>query len=492
MSEETPLKQGTGAVWVQPGGPNTALHFLGCYDVDDIESPQGEPGYIYCRQPDRSLKTIGETIAPPEPVTTTLTGLTYRQRDWLEKMGCKGGVYITHSNCGRLDNFGNFQRAYILEEVRKTGWTISNAAHHMEDAQTTQAFAISARPPLRAAVELSADRVSTTEAQAANDIAGNVELRCLGDCGEQIDPGEKLVIAVDSAAGPATANFLYSNNGLTTSPSAAAADPLASVAGRSIMACRRIDYGRATVRWLAAGLATAGAQGYLAYSDDGGASWTSVAIGGAAAGHGATYGGGLMALDERHLWLASAAGYIYFSEDGGASWTAVEAGAIAAGDYTQVHFADENYGMAVGAAGVVAKSTDGGLTWQAATVISGTPALTCVHVIDRNRAWVGTATGRLYYTIDAGVTWTERTFAASGAGQVRDIDFIDEYIGFMVKNSAAPVGTVLRTINGGTTWESMTTPTNSGLNAVLAVDENLAYAVGETNGGTAVLLKISD
>ena len=270
MSDMPPLKQGSGSIWVQPGGPNNPVRFLGCYDVDDIEEPLGEPTYIMCRQPDRTYKVIGGVTAPPEPVTTSLVGLTTAARDYLERMQCAGAIYILQSSCGRLDNFGNFDRAYILEEVRKTSRTISNAAHHVDDAETTQSFAISARPPLRTAVRVGIDRITTTETLSANDIAGNTDLRCSGDCGDQIDPGKRLLIAIDSAVSPATANFLYSLDGLATSPLAAAVDPLA--AGRSVQSVARFMVNRNTPRWLAASLATAGQQGSVAFSDDQGAS----------------------------------------------------------------------------------------------------------------------------------------------------------------------------------------------------------------------------
>ena len=61
---------------------------------------------------------------------------------------------------------------------------------------------------------------------------------------------------------------------------------------------------------------------------------------------------------------------------------------------------------------------------------------------------------------------------------------------FMAKDSAAPVGTVLRTFDGGYTWEPWTTPANAGLNGIVAVDQNTAYAVGKVQGGTTVVLKI--
>jgi photosystem II stability/assembly factor-like uncharacterized protein len=206
-----------------------------------------------------------------------------------------------------------------------------------------------------------------------------------------------------------------------------------------------------------------------------------------------TKGGGLFALDEKHIWLAGAAGYIYFSADGGVTWTAQETGVITAGAYTQVKFLDANYGIAVAAAGVVAVTRDGGAHWVAATAIAAAPALNTCEINAPNRLWVGTATGLLYYSNDFGVTWTQRSgWTGSGVGQVKDLHFLGEYVGWMLVNSAAPVGTILRTINGGYTWEALTTPTNSGMNEIWAVHENLALAVGLVNAATGTIIMAAE
>ena len=61
---------------------------------------------------------------------------------------------------------------------------------------------------------------------------------------------------------------------------------------------------------------------------------------------------------------------------------------------------------------------------------------------------------------------------------------------YRAKDSAVPVGTVLRTINGGHDWEAITTPTNVGLNHIQAGSGTLAYAVGKVQGGTGVILRV--
>ena len=61
----------------------------------------------------------------------------------------------------------------------------------------------------------------------------------------------------------------------------------------------------------------------------------------------------------------------------------------------------------------------------------------------------------------------------------------------MLSDTTAPLGRAYRTINGGNDWRQVTVPTNAGLNALAVIDENLAYAVGNAQGGTGVMIKIS-
>jgi photosystem II stability/assembly factor-like uncharacterized protein len=480
-----------GAIFFQPDGPGTEMKFLGCHDADDIEAPRGEIEIEQNFLADRSgWEVIGQRKAAPELVTTTITGLTKKTRDWLEKARCaNGALYILQSSCGRKDNPVNYERGKILHHINIDTVTYAAAAHHKDSNQATHAMSVQAWPPLLEAVEVSIGRLPVVETQAVNDIWADVAGQCLGDCGGSIDPGDIAGAAVDSAAGPATGNILFSTNGATFT--AGAADPFA--AGLHTMAIASFPINKTGRRWLVAKEGPAAAQGQVAYSDDSGATWTTKNIGGAAAGHGPAYGGALWAPSKDFIILVSKAGYIYKSTDGGETWRAVESGVITAGNYMQVHFADDKYGVAVAAAGVTAVTRDGGETWSAGAVVTGTPTLNCVFVFNDKRVQVGTATGLLYQSTDFGATWTGITgWIGSGIGQVRDLDYINEFIGFMAVNNGATVGTVLRTIDGGANWLALTTPANSGLNAVKALTENSAFAGGEPNAGTAALLKVTE
>lgn len=213
----------------------------------------------------------------------------------------------------------------------------------------------------------------------------------------------------------------------------------------------------------------------VAYSDDGGYTWSTVDVE-ASGTRAATDSGALFALDKQHVWIGTSGGYIHFSADGGATWTPQTEGGVTTEDVNAVDFSDVDTGMAGCDSGVVLKTTDGGETWSAVTAIAGTPNVLTVQVIDSNVALVGTSDGKIYMTFNGGTSWSEK-YSVSG-GSVDSLHAVNQFVIWGTSNTSAPVGTVIRTRNGGYSWESLTTPTNTGLNSVHGLDANKAWAVG--------------
>jgi photosystem II stability/assembly factor-like uncharacterized protein len=481
-----------GALWIQPEGPNTESYYLDCKDLGDIGIPEGAMTLIRCFRADGSgWDTVGSTQAPPEAVTFDVTGLMFNSRDWLEKVKCPFSMYALQRNCGRADNFSNYVRGFGFHNVRRTNRSYSGIVSREEDTQSSFSVSLEAYPPVYEIEELTIGSIVSAATENLNDVVMNADYFCYGDCGDTEPSCELGMIAGDSAVGPALADILQTTDaGITWTQ--VAANPFA--AGLDAKAVATYLVGSGTRRYLVAREGTGAAvQGLVAYTDDNGATWTTASVGGAAEGHGAVRGGGLFALDERHIWLASAAGYIYFSSDGGETWAAQEEGAIGVTDYNQVHFEPSGqYGIAGSAADVIIVSSNGGETWTAATATGGGGDILCCQRLDHLRAWVGDDDGNLWYTRDGGVTWTQRTgWVGSGIGDVTDLHFVNDHIAFMLHNTAAPVGTVLYTFDGGYTWIPLTTPTNVGLNAVYACDASQALVVGKNNAGAAVILRVT-
>lgn len=468
-----------GSLWVQPGGPNTPVYFLGCHDLGDISEPSGSLELLRCMDKRGGWRTVGALSAPPDAVTTSIENMVFAARDWLDRLNCDFTIFAHSRSGGEPDIFPNYVRTRILNRCRVTTFTDKGVVHHEEEQATLQTRDIEAWPPVYRTGELTARRETTSETLALNDVAAYSPL----NCDDGVLPGDKAIAGADSSA--------YSGNVQQTldagaSWAALSTDPFA--AGKAIQSVVAFPISETITRLLVAQLAAGGAQGKVAYSDDNGATWSTVNIGGATAGHGATDSGALFALDQGHIWLASAAGYVYFSDDGGASWTAQTSGDVSAEDLAAVSFVNENTGMAVGANDAILFTSDGGTTWEAAEATGSGDNLTCVSG-SGSFWWVGTDAGDLYYSRDDGETWTQRRFSGDGSGDMADIQFANELIGYALHNTASPVGRILVTINGGFTWSVLTTPDNDGLNALSVADLNTVYAVGEVTDGTAVIIK---
>lgn len=467
MAELEAYKSNDGSLWVFPNGPNHAGAYIGCVEADDISAPQGDTELIRCFDVYGRYKTVGKIQSPPDPVTTTLTSLTYRTRNLLEKIRCEYGLMFLQRDGGRADLFCNHQRALILDGVVNTEKTYIGILKRSEEVSSERGFAIAANPPPIDVAEVKGNRKSTTETADFMDV-----FMIRGDCDPCLE-GVAVANGIDYMG--ANANVYLTHDGgqswtATTNP--------ANVVDAT--ACVLLDMCNGIRRILVGGLAVNGVQGYTAYSDDDGVTWTLATVGAPAGGDGVTHGGGIFTLGANYNWLASADGYIYFSGDGGETWAAQELATITGGDYTQVEFTAEGlHGYAVAAGGIIAKTTNGGASWTAATPEGGN--LLTVVVKDDDYAWIGDDVGGIYWTEDGGTTWEHRTgWVGSGtAVDINDIAFANDWVGFMIAGIKGSLGKVYRTIDGGYTWDILTSDTNEGLNALVACDENYAVYVGD-------------
>ena len=176
--------------------------------------------------------------------------------------------------------------------------------------------------------------------------------------------------------------------------------------------------------------------------------------------------------------------------DGGATWQWVDTGvegmlsigfAPVQGD---VDFPDAQHGWAVGGQGQIVSTTDGGATWTQQMLTCEWPEcpkrLFAVDMIDNQTGWIGGE--GLYYTTDGGATWLQQEVDdMPGIPYPVDIyamQFVDAQHGWL----AGDRGALLRTTDGGASWERIETGTDYGLNGLYFVSAEQGWVVG--NSGT--------
>ncbi len=199
----------------------------------------------------------------------------------------------------------------------------------------------------------------------------------------------------------------------------------------------------------------------------------------------------------RHTWIVGENGFIYFTEDPTSSVTAQDAGVVTTDNLNSVHALDTENVIAGGDNGALVRTSNGGATWSLITTNAAILASTINTVWMKTlEIWfVGIATGQLFFTDDAGVTWTEITFPGSGAGNVRDIQFASNTVGYMAHDTATPAGRILRTIDGGHSWyvapeSNLVIPANDRINAIAPCEDNvnIAWAGGLADNATDGIL----
>ncbi len=175
----------------------------------------------------------------------------------------------------------------------------------------------------------------------------------------------------------------------------------------------------------------------------------------------------------------------WFTTDGGQSWSKGGDMGKAFPIPSDVSFVNGRFGWIVSFAtpyssdaGYIAHTTDSGITWNYQDSV--TAVLSAVDFVDSLRGFaVGSnftgGTGFVYSTTDGGNLWTWRQFI--GSGPFEDIGFLDHKTGWITN-----VGKMLRTTDGGVTWETQLQGLHTELRKVIIVKkDNVAYAIGDSH-----------
>jgi len=221
----------------------------------------------------------------------------------------------------------------------------------------------------------------------------------------------------------------------------------------------------------------AGDSGFLAYTDDGGASWIERRLGG---GHSIND----ISFVNKDNGVSLAGGSIFETSDGGHSWR--EAYKFAPSEFDgatpelySLRFNGKKRGWVVGSASrgdeivnsILAITRDGGATWQ---VLHAPTNQELIHIdfVDEKRGWIVGAGGAILHTEDAGETWTKQNSETDAT--LYHVNFRNDKEGWTVGEK----GTILRTDDGGRMWRKVESPARGTLLSVQFANADEGWIVG--------------
>ena len=486
------LQAGHAAIWAQPHGPNTQPQYLGCHMIEGFEKELGELTLRYCPGDENGeFKVSGSHMGEPGVPSFTVDAPMKDIEDILEFLSQPMTIFLHKSSYGKRNLFTNWERSFIFTMASKkseAGSKLSSLAAADED-RSMHSFAMNSEEVHRL-FRIVGSRISDVGTAHFLGVDFCTVPYATDKYGQQ-----RMVngygIAFGEGAAAAKGIQRYTDDGGATW-TAAAAGPFA--VDEDISAGVVFPYSSTTVRQLVARGTTDGANpAEIGISDDHGAVWTLVDVG-AVDGQYVAHNKAICVVDRYHIWLACDDGYVYFSEDGGASWTLQDAGIATTSQINMLRMASELVGYAAGDGNEMIRTING-YAWSAVTlpVAKAGANVTALSVIDEDRLWIGYDDGDVYYSGDMGVTWTERTLGLP-AGAISDIEFWSPTTGVILFETAAPVASLYRTIDGGYTWEAVTIPTNDGLNGLCMQGLNSLFAVGnvEAVSATSMLMKVEN
>ncbi len=195
-------------------------------------------------------------------------------------------------------------------------------------------------------------------------------------------------------------------------------------------------------------------------------------------------------VDAYHGWMVGDGGAIFRSQNGGRVWEPQNSGVKA--ELYDVHFLDKDHGWAVGEGQTLLFTPDGGELWLQQPAAEPAPYMLSyvgIHAEDEQRAWIFGEKGTILLSEDQGANWkSHHEFAydplqdvfalndqfiwATGKaaymsgyggrqwwkidlpddGPIRKVGFIDTWNGWILGKK----GYILRTEDGGGTWEKRT------------------------------------
>lgn len=503
MAGEKTYSGGEATGWIQVGGPGTDYELLGsCYSIGDLAKPMGDTTALVCRNQKipMSYEVRKKLKGTPGQGTGSISAPLYRLNNlipYLAKLGCPFNTQIHYSECDDGTVFTAWELVKILYNViltnpSETAPLVGREAPSDDVIESSDLTFDKWEFVYEATVAAQVNAVGVTGVPVTGVAYCDVP-QCYSSCGAYT-PGCQAWWATmqsDLASGPVVQYTLDrgANWQLPVVQPRIATDGPGIAPAVGLHAFAPICNTDRTIVFQ--GQTWAANIPIAEYTDDNGATaWNVVTPAGAVA---AEFFTASYMHDTAHIWVASNLGWVYFSDDFGLTYAQqVTPAGIAVTVINDIRFYNDQIGAIVGAGNAINITLDGGNTWATPANTPGAAALNCVSFVNQDYMLVGDAAGVLYASFDRGATpWVAVGHAGAGVGAIMDIDFYDDQIGVMVRETAAALGSIHRTIDGGNTWIAQATPVNIGIDAVRTCDPNFAIMGGTIAGPLPFLAGMS-
>lgn len=193
--------------------------------------------------------------------------------------------------------------------------------------------------------------------------------------------------------------------------------------------------------------------------------------------------------DKGHLWAAGQAGRIGYSTDGARTWTIQTSGTDR--QLLDIGFVNTQRGLAIGDFGTILRTDDGGATWTkiplprdiklppdvAEVVDPGDVVLYALAFLTPEHVWAVGEFGVIVESTDGGLTWHSQDSRTQTS--LLGVSFADEQRGWAVGLES----TLIATTDGGTTWRKQQIETPKGFSLALynvGVRGSYGWAIGNS------------
>ncbi len=205
-----------------------------------------------------------------------------------------------------------------------------------------------------------------------------------------------------------------------------------------------------------------GYDGTVAWSDDGGDTWSD----GDSNSGVDLYGVAVINADD--AVAVGADGTVIATDDGGNTWDDASLSGLSATEETYavraISMGSSTVGFAAGENGLLLKTTNGGSSWSQVTDPSGDATdYNAVYAASATTAWIAGDGGVIYKTTNGGTSWTAEESATTD--DIQHLSFSDSSHGWAVGEGT----TLEKTTNGGTTWSDVAVSELDDSDAIQAV-----------------------